>query len=283
MTSPRTILTAWNMKAKKQFGQNFLSDPAIPEMIVRKSGLTKDDVVFEIGAGLGALTIPIARIAKKVYAVERDNQLVPLLKNELVAADVEDRVTIIHDDILKTDLKAIAKEQGRRLRVMGNLPYNISSQILIWLVNARDHVDKAVFMFQKELADRIAAPPGSKDFGRISAVVQYCSSIHPIVKIDASRFFPKPQVDSEVIEIRFFDSPEHKAMDETFLFKVIKAAFGQRRKNLKNSLKNNLGTIGEDKIMAALESVSIDHKRRAETLSIREFVLLANALMEPDF
>lgn len=278
MTSPRTILTAWNMKAKKQFGQNFLADPSTPEMIVRKSGLTDKDIVFEIGSGLGALTIACARVAEKVYAVERDNQLVPLLKNELLAAGVMDKVTIIHDDILNTNLEEIAASHGRPLRVMGNLPYNISSQILIWLVGARRHADKAVFMFQKELADRIAAPPGSRDFGRISAVVQYCATITPLVKIDASLFYPKPQVDSEVVEIRFFEKPEYPADDESFLFEVIKAAFGQRRKNLKNSLSNNLGGLSQEQVLDALQTTGIDHNRRAETLSIKEFVSLANEL-----
>lgn len=280
MTSPRTILTAWNLKAKKQFGQNFLSDPSTPAMIVNKSGLTSEDIVFEIGAGLGALTIACARVAETVYAVERDNQLVPLLKNELLAAGVMDKVTIIHDDILKTDLSEIAARHGRPLRVMGNLPYNISSQILIWLVKARRHVDKAVFMFQKELADRIAAPPGSRDYGRISAVIQYCSSIKPLVKIDSSLFHPKPQVDSEVIEIKFFDKPEFIADSETFLFDVIKAAFGQRRKNLKNSLTNNLNRLDQEHVMMALERAGIDFNRRAETLSVKEFVFLANELIK---
>lgn len=280
MTSPRTILTAWNLHAKKQFGQNFLSDPSTPEMIVRKSGLTPDDIVLEIGSGLGALTVPCARTAEKVYAVERDNQLVPLLKNELLAAGLMDKVEILHQDILDVDLAAIGQIHGRPLRVMGNLPYNISSQILIWLVKARTHVDKAVFMFQKELAERIAAPVGTKDYGRLSAVVQYCASISSLAKIDASLFFPKPKVDSEVIEIVFFDKPEFPAKDEEFLFAVIKAAFGQRRKNLKNSLNNNLGDMDSDLIMSALEKVSIDHHRRAETLSVKEFVMLSNALLD---
>jgi 16S rRNA (adenine1518-N6/adenine1519-N6)-dimethyltransferase len=280
MTSPRTLLTAWNLHAKKQFGQNFLSDPSIPEMIVGKSGLAADDIVLEIGAGLGALTLPIARRAKAVYAVERDNQLVPLLRNELLAAGLEHKVTLIHDDILNVDLSALSKAHDRPLRVMGNLPYNISSQILIWLVNGRNHVDKAVFMFQKELADRIAATVGAKDYGRLSAVVQYCAAIRPLVKIDASRFFPRPKVDSEVIEIRFFDRPEFPAQDETFLFSVIKAAFGQRRKTLKNALCNNLTEMPSDRIMSALENAAIDPRRRAETLSVEEFVRLANILME---
>ena len=278
MTAPRTILNAWALHAKKQFGQNFLSDPSTPDMIVRKSGITSDDVVLEIGAGLGALTIPLARAAGAVYAVERDNQLVPLLRNELLAANVIDKVEIIHEDILQVDLPAIADKHNRKIRVMGNLPYNISSQILIWLVKSRHAVDKAVFMFQKELAERIAAPSGSKDYGRLSAVIQYCAAIKSIARIDAAQFFPKPQVDSEVIEILFNNEPPFAADDEEFLFSVIKAAFCQRRKNLKNSLTGSQLDMDQDLIMKALEEASIDHHRRAETLSIEEFVRLSNIL-----
>ncbi|GAB6097414.1 16S rRNA (adenine(1518)-N(6)/adenine(1519)-N(6)) -dimethyltransferase RsmA [Desulfatiferula olefinivorans] len=278
MTSPRILLTAWNLHAKKQFGQNFLADPSVPDMIVGKSDLKGEDIVLEIGAGLGALTLPIARTAARVYAVERDNQLVPLLRNELLSAGLDHKVTLIHDDILNVDLGAISQTHGRPVRVMGNLPYNISSQILIWLVRGRKHVDRAVFMFQKELADRIAAKVGSKDYGRLSAVIQYCAAVRPLVRVDASRFFPRPKVDSEVIEIRFFDRPEWPAQDETFLFSVIKAAFGQRRKTLKNALCNNLSEIPADRITAALDTAGIDPQRRAETLAVEEFVRLANIL-----
>jgi 16S rRNA (adenine1518-N6/adenine1519-N6)-dimethyltransferase len=280
MTSPRTILSAWNMHAKKQFGQNFLSDPSTPEMIVRKSGLEPEDIVLEIGSGLGALTIPCAKAVNTVYAVERDNHLVPLLRNELLAADIMDKVVLIHDDILNVDIPSIAEKHGRSLKVMGNLPYNISSQIVIWLIKARKYVDRAVFMFQKEMAERIAAGVGSKDYGRLSAVVQYCASISTVAYVDANQFFPKPKVDSQVIAIKFFESIDMPAHDEDFLFAVIKAAFAQRRKTLKNSLSSNLHQIPSDLIMTSLEKAGIDPSRRAETLSVQEFTLLANTLIE---
>ena len=280
MTSPRTLLTAWELHAKKQFGQNFLTDPATPEMIVRRSGLMPGDVVFEIGAGLGALTVPSARVAERVYAVERDPHLIPLLRNELLAAGVLDKVEIIHDDILAVDLPAIASHHKGKIRVMGNLPYNISSQILIWLVRSRQCVDKAVFMFQKELAERIVAPPGAKDYGRLSAVIQYCAEIRTIARIGSGQFFPKPAVDSEVIEIDFSGKPDHPARDEAFLFDVIKAAFGKRRKNLKNSLTSSQLGIEQDQMLIALDKASIDYHRRAETLTILEFVTLSNHLLD---
>lgn len=279
MTAPRALLTAWDVHAKKQFGQNFLINPATTEMIVSRAGIGPDDVVLEVGGGLGALTIPIANNAAKVYTIEKDKQLVPLLKNELLAAGADKKVDVIQSDILKIDIAEISKKHGRKIILMGNLPYNISSQILIWLVKSRAFVTKAVFMFQKELAERIVSPPGTKDYGRLSAVIQYCSSIKSVTVLGANQFFPKPKVDSEVIEISFFDQPPAPADNEEFLFKVIKAAFGKRRKNLRNSLsKSELG-IETNLIMEALAASSIDHNRRAETLTIEEFVFLSNNLL----
>ncbi len=279
MRTPRTILTAWNIHAKKQYGQNFLVEPSTTEMIVTRAGIGPEDIILEIGSGLGALTIPLAQKSKKVYAIEKDRQLVPLLKNEILAAGLEDKIELINKDILKVDIAEIANRHGGKIIVMGNLPYNISSQILIWLIKSRSLVKKAVFMFQKELAQRIAAPPATGDYGRLSAVIQYCASIKSIANLNANQFFPRPKVDSEVIEISFFDTPAEKADNEEFLFNVIKAAFGKRRKNLRNSLsKSELGITSET-VLQALEASDIDHKRRAETLTIKEFVTIANNLI----
>ena len=278
MTAPRSLLTAWDVHAKKKYGQNFLTNPATTKMIVSRAGITENDIVLEVGGGLGALTIPIANAASKLYTIEKDTQLVPLLKNEILAAGADKKVEVINEDILKINIPEISERHNQKIIIMGNLPYNISSQILIWLVKSRHYVTKAVFMFQKELAERIVSPPATKDYGRLSAVIQYCGSIKTIATLGANQFFPKPKVDSVVIEISFFDKPPVTATNEEFLFSVIKAAFGKRRKNLRNSLsKSELG-IETDIIMDALEKSSIDHKRRAETLSVEEFVLLSNTL-----
>jgi len=279
MTSPRTLLTAFNLSPKKQFGQNFLSDLSTAEMIVSRSGISKEDIVLEIGAGLGALTVPLALAAEKVYAVEKDINLLPLLKNELLAKNIYN-VDIINENILETDIERTAAKHGRKIFVIGNLPYNISSQVLIRLIIQRRYVSRAILMFQKELSERICAKPGGKDYGRISVMLRYCSDISKIADVKASLFFPKPKIDSQIIEIRFKDSPDFPADDEKFFFRVIKAAFGKRRKTLKNSLSGSELGIQAQTAVLALNRAGIDPARRAETLTVEEFVRLSNAVMK---
>ncbi len=278
MTSPWTLLTAWNLHPKKQLGQNFLKDPSTTKMIVSRSGISSDDTVLEIGAGLGALTVPLAERAKKVYAVEKDSELLSLLKIELLANSLSN-VVLIEKDILKMDIAEIAKEEESKLIVMGNLPYNISSQVLVQLIHARNAVERAVLMFQKELAERITSLPGCKDYGRITVMLRYCSEIRSLANINASLFFPIPAVDSEVIEIKFKDIP-NPARDEAFFFKVIKASFGQRRKTLKNALSGSELRLDAQTANHILEKSGIEASRRAETLTIEEFVRLSDNLYD---
>ncbi|QTA83748.1 Ribosomal RNA small subunit methyltransferase A [Desulfonema limicola] len=279
MTSPRTLLKIWNLHPKKQFGQNFLSEPSTSKMIISRSNISPDDIILEIGAGLGALTIPAAGVAKQVYALDKDHQLIALLKTELLAQNLLN-IELMEQDILKFDFQAFVNKKNinQKLVVMGNLPYNISSQVLVQLIQSRKHVTRAVLMFQKELALRIMANPGVKDYGRITAMLKYCSDIKPLATIKAPMFFPKPKVDSEVVEICFKETPEYPADDEAFLFKVIKAAFGKRRKTLKNALSGSELAISADTSIKALEQAEIDPVRRAETLTIREFVNLSHTL-----
>ncbi|MBU0544343.1 MAG: ribosomal RNA small subunit methyltransferase A [Proteobacteria bacterium] len=279
MTSPRTLLSAYNLSPKKQFGQNFLSDPSTAEMIVSRSGILKEDIVLEIGAGLGALTVPIAMAVNTVYAVEKDRNLLPPLQSELLAKNI-DNVRIVNENILDVDIESIAAKYGRKIAVMGNLPYNISSQILIKLIIQRLFVSRAILMFQKELSERICAKPGGKDYGRISVMLQYCSDISKIADIKASLFFPKPGIDSQIIEIRFKEIPAFPADNENFLFSVIKAAFGKRRKTLKNSLSRSGLGIDAQTAVSALNRAGIDPVRRAETLTVEEFVKLSNVIYE---
>jgi 16S rRNA (adenine1518-N6/adenine1519-N6)-dimethyltransferase len=277
MTSPRTLLTAWNLKPKKNLGQNFLSDPSTAETIISRAQLSSEDVVLEIGAGLGALTIGLARTVKKVYAVETDRQLVDLLKAELLANRISN-CEIIPNNILFLNLDAIAETIGTKITVVGNLPYGISSQILVKLIQSRGFLDRAILMFQKELAQRISAQPGGRDYGRISAMLRYCADIQRLANIRASVFYPPPKVDSTVIEIRFKSTAIYGPHDEAMLFEVIKAAFGNRRKTLRNALAASSLCIHPQTALNALGLAGIDPSRRAETLRPAEFVSLEISL-----
>jgi 16S rRNA (adenine1518-N6/adenine1519-N6)-dimethyltransferase len=277
MTSPRNLLKAWDLKPKKRMGQNFLTDPSTARTIISRAKLTSDDVVLEIGAGLGALTIPLAKAVKKVYAVEKDKQLIELLKTELVANHISN-CEIIAQNILEMDLDTITDTTATKIAAVGNLPYGISSQILVKLVQSRIKIDRAVLMFQKELAQRIAAHPGGKQYGRITAMLRYCADIRFLADIKASVFFPPPQVDSAVIEIKFKSTSRYGPHDEAMLFRVIKAAFGNRRKTLKNALAAAGLDIDSQTALQALSAAGIDPTRRAETLDAPEFVALSVSL-----
>lgn len=279
MTSPRTLLKVWNLHAKKHLGQHFLSDTSTAEMILRRSGISRGDIVLEIGAGLGALTIPLARIADKIYAVEVDHQLVNLLKNELSANRLSN-VVLIEKNILNINIYEISICVNRKLVVIGNLPYNISSQILVQLIRHRGAVNRAVLMLQKELARRIMAMPGCKDYGRLTVMLRYCADIKRIAEVKAPLFYPKPEVDSEVIEIRFRDTPQYPVTDEVFFFGVVKSAFSKRRKTLKNALAGSELQMEAKRAAEILEKAHIDPSRRAETLTVEEFVRLSNRLGE---
>jgi 16S rRNA (adenine1518-N6/adenine1519-N6)-dimethyltransferase len=279
MTSPKTLLNAWNLRPKKRLGQHFLIDPSTAEMIVRHSRITPDDVVVEIGAGLGALTVPLARMAHRVYAIEKDLQLTRLLKTELLAhksANVE----IIEKNILEIDLHVLSETSGRPLVVIGNLPYNISSQVLVKLIQSRSHVDRAILMFQKELARRMMATPGKKDYGRLTVLLAYCAAISSIATVRASLFYPKPKIDSEVVEVNFDVRRQYPPHDEAMLFEVIKVAFGKRRKTLKNALAGSGLRIDPQAAQKALTAAGIDPGRRAETLDVDEFVALQISLAQ---
>jgi len=278
MTSPRILLAVHNIRPKKQLGQNFLSDPATAAMIVSRSEISPEDIVLEIGAGLGALTIPVARIAQKVIAVDKDPKIIDILRTEIIANNLSN-VVLMDRNILKVDIKALAEDFGRGIVVMGNLPYNISSQILVQLIKSRKAVSRAVLMFQREMAQRLTAEPGCKEYGRLTVMLQYCSHIKKVADVKASLFFPKPKVDSEVLELRFKKVLEYEADDETFLFRVVKAAFGNRRKTLKNSLYASELNIDANLAKHVLEISDIDPVRRAETLNTEEFVKLSNNLL----
>lgn len=277
MTSPRALLTAWNIRAKKQLGQNFLADPNVSRAIVDRTALTPDDIVLEIGPGLGAITIPAAKAAGRVVAVDKDGRIIGLLKTELLAAGI-DNVVVRESDILKVDLESVSNEAGRPLVVMGNLPYNISSQVIVQVIHARRHIDRAVLMLQREMAERICAGPGSKDYGRLSVMLGYCAKPRVLMQVRAAQFFPAPKVDSTVVGIRFDQAPIAVAQDEALLFQVVRAAFGKRRKTLRNSLSQSDLALDASTCERLLTETRIDPIRRAESLTVTEFVHLSNAI-----
>ncbi len=282
MTNPSTLMKTWNLRAKKELGQNFLADQGTAEKIVARSGITADDVVLEIGAGLGSLTRPLARVARKVYAIEKDSTLIPPLNDELLASSI-DNVVVMNDNILSLDIASIARTEQQPLVVMGNIPYNISSQILVQLMMARQHLKKAALMFQKELALRVMATPGSKAYGRLAVMAGYCSTVGVMTEVKAARFFPKPKIDSLVISISFKDHAEPSAADESLLYKVVKASFSKRRKTLRNSLSGPILQIDAATAARELLAAGIDPIRRAETLTVEEFVKLSNRLYEEGY
>ena len=275
MTSPRRLFNYWQLHPKRQLGQNFLIDPSTADMIVSRSKINPKDVVLEIGAGLGALTIPLSRAASKVYAVEIDNALTSLLKAELDSHGIEN-VAIMDHKILRVDIHEIMETAGRKLIVFGNLPYNISSQVLVHLIKSRSALKRAILMFQKELARRISASPGKKDYGRITAMLQSCADIKSIAEVKASQFFPRPKIDSEVLEIIFNNWMDQFVKEEDLFFNVIKAAFSKRRKTLKNALGTSAYFQDAKDADHVLNNIGIDPIRRAETLTVEEFARLSN-------
>jgi 16S rRNA (adenine1518-N6/adenine1519-N6)-dimethyltransferase len=281
--SPQRLCRTHGLHPQKRLGQSFLADAGTAQAIVERSGVGPDDTVVEIGPGLGALTLPLARAVRRVIAIEKDAALVQVLGAELLDAGILN-VRVIHADVLATDLAALARDTGRPLTVFGNLPYNISSQVLIQLIAARRLLPRAVLMFQKELSARLRAAPGGRDYGRITAMLRYCAAIRRLAAVGAPHFFPVPKVDSEVLEIAFRPQLPYPEHDEERLFRLIAAGFGQRRKTLKNALCASELQIRPDTAERALRQAGIDPVRRAETLSPEEFVALEISLygMAPD-
>jgi 16S rRNA (adenine1518-N6/adenine1519-N6)-dimethyltransferase len=272
--SPRSVLAAHGVHPRKQLGQNFLARPETAEMIVSRAGLTREETVLEIGAGLGALTVPLARAARRVIAVERDPRLTPLLEAELSRRLVQN-VRIIETDALDLDLAALAETEGEPLSVFGNLPYNISSQIVVRLIENRRRVRRAVLMFQRELAQRLTAAPGGRDYGRITALLATCARVRRLAQVSATHFYPAPKVDADVLEFTFVEPPPGvAAYDETRLFRLIATAFGRRRKTIRNALAGPPLHLESATIAEALSAAGIDPSRRAETISPAEFVRL---------
>ena len=232
------VLQKYGFVFQKRFGQNFLIDTHVLERIIEASEITKDDFVLEIGPGIGTMTQYLAEAAREVTAVEIDDALIPILKDTLKEWD---NVTVLHGDILKTDIRKIAdeKNQGRPIKVVANLPYYITTPIIMGLFESHVPVDSITVMVQKEVADRMQTGPGSKDYGALSLAVQYYAEPKIVANVPPNCFMPRPKVGSAVIRLTRHQNPPVTTLDEKLMFRLIRASFNQRRKTLSNSLKNS--------------------------------------------
>lgn len=272
----REIRDRFGFRNSKSLGQNFLTDKNIIDRIIEGSGIGPDDLVIEIGPGIGVITREAAQAAKKVIAVEIDTDLLPVLQYTL--GDL-DNVEVVNQDILKTDLKELIADEdfSGKVRVIGNLPYYITTPIIMKLLEEDIGAETITVMMQKEVADRLKAAPGKKECGAISLMVQYFSEVTELVKVPKTVFVPQPKVDSTVLRLDVRKEKQIPVEDEEYLFKVIKAGFAQRRKTIANSL-SVLGDVTREEIHTALETAGIDPVRRGETLDLSEYGKLAEAL-----
>lgn len=273
----KELLEKYGFSFKKSLGQNFLIDPNILDKIVRVANVTKETGVIEVGPGFGALTEKLAQHADKVVAFEIDSRLLPILDEALAGYD---NVTIIHSDILKVDLhKAINMyfQQGQDLLVVANLPYYVTTPILMKLLEEKLPIRGIVCMLQKEVADRISAKPNTKQYGSLSVAVQFYGQVETSFFVPNTVFIPRPNVDSTVIKITLHEKPPYPVEDERLFFEIVRAAFAKRRKTLVNNLASHFNErFTKQEIETLIEQAGIDSKRRGETLAIEEFVELAN-------
>lgn len=274
-TSPKTLLLRLGLKPKKALGQHFLLHPHQARRIVAALDLMGEDTVVEIGAGLGALTGFLAQAARRVTALERDPDLAGFLAEDLFF-DIPG-VEVVCQDVLEFDFRQASLKAGRPLAVVGNLPYQITSPLLFRLIEHLPAISRAVLMMQLEVGARLTASPGTKDYGILSVLVQYYFRVTRLFSLSPGNFFPPPQVDSVVLRL-LPETPNPRAIDEALLQRLVKAAFGHRRKTLNNTLVADAAAFGlSPEAMRALSAeLGIDLKRRGETLSVAEFVEISN-------
>ena len=276
-SATKAVIEKYNLSIQKKFGQNFLIDDAALTKTVEAAGVTKDDTILEIGPGIGTMTQYIADSAGKVIAVEIDKMLIPILEDTLSEYD---NVKVINQDILKVDIEKIVREEnnGKPIKVVANLPYYITTPILMRLLESELPIESITVMVQKEVADRMAKKPGSKDYGALSLAVQYYTKPTMVQIVPPSSFIPQPGVDSAVIHLLCHKEPPVEVTDAKFMFAIIRGAFAQRRKTLSNGITNaNLG-ITRDQVVECLEKMNLNPSIRGEKLSLKEFATLSNLL-----
>ena len=272
------VLQKYNFAFQKRFGQNFLIDTHVLDKIIDSAQITKDDFVLEIGPGIGTMTQYLAEAAREVAAVEIDKTLLPILDDTLKDWD---NVTVINNDILKVDIRQLAleKNQGRPIKVVANLPYYITTPIIMGLFESNVPIDNITVMVQKEVADRMQVGPGSKDYGALSLAVQYYASPYIVANVPPNCFMPRPKVGSAVIRLTKYKDAPIKVTNEKLLFQLIRASFNQRRKTLQNGIKNFGGlNFSKEQVVQALEEMELPASVRGEALTLEQFAQLSNIL-----
>lgn len=269
----REILSRHGFQFSKSLGQNFLINPSVCPRMAEESGVQKDGGVIEIGPGIGVLTCELAQRAGKVIAIELDRRLLPVLEETL---EEYDNVTVINQDVLKVDLKELIQREfsGMAVSVCANLPYYITSPVIMRLLEERLPIDSLTVMVQKEAADRLCAKPGTREAGAVSIAVQYYAQPEILFKVSRGSFLPAPNVDSAVIRLHVRKHPAVSVTDEAVFFRVVKAAFGQRRKTLSNALSAGLG-LSKDRVGQILQQAGVPQTARAEQLTIEQFAAIS--------
>ena len=272
------VLQRYGFNFQKKYGQNFLIDTHVLDKIIGAAEIGKDDFVLEIGPGIGTMTQYLAEAAREVVAVEIDTKLIPILEDTLKEYD---NVTVLNEDILKVDIRKIAEEKngGKPIKVVANLPYYITTPIIMGLFESEVPLDSITVMVQKEVADRMQVGPGTKDYGALSLAVQYYAEPYIVANVPPNCFIPRPAVGSAVIRLTRYQGKPVKVNDSTFMFKIIRASFNQRRKTLQNGLYNSSELrIPKEKTVAALEEMGLTPTIRGEKLSLEEFAKLSDIL-----
>ena len=274
------VIQKYQFAFQKRFGQNFLIDAHVLEKIVSAAGITKDDCVLEIGPGIGTMTQYLAESAGQVIAVEIDTNLLPILADTLKDYS---NVKVINQDILKVDINELVKEynNGRPIKVVANLPYYITTPIIMGLFESNVPIDNITVMVQKEVADRMQVGPGSKDYGALSLAVQYYASPYIVANVPPNCFIPRPNVGSAVIRLTRYQEPPVQVKDPKLMFKLIRASFNQRRKTLQNGLNNSPEiSFSKEEITKAIESLGVSPSVRGEALSLEQYAQLANYFVQ---
>ena len=274
------VLNKYGFTFQKKFGQNFLIDPHVLDKIIRAAEITEDDFVLEIGPGMGTMTQYLACAARKVVAVEIDKALIPILEDTLSDYD---NARVINNDVLKVDIAKLAEEEngGKPIKVVANLPYYITTPIIMGLFENHVPIKSITVMVQKEVADRMQVGPGTKDYGALSLAVQYYAKPYIVANVPPNCFMPRPKVGSAVIRLERYEEPPVKVKDEKLMFRIIRASFNQRRKTLANGLKNSAELdYTKEEIEAAIEALGRGASIRGEALTLEEFAKLADFLYD---